>query len=72
MVDRAEVEPRVLDAVEDLVEVARVQLVAQRAGELVARAVDPDGLAVPRGDDAAALVRRLGAGVLDDLVQEPA
>jgi hypothetical protein len=34
--------------------------------------VDRDRLAVTRGDHAAALVRRLGARVLDDLVQEPA
>jgi len=34
--------------------------------------MDGHRLAVARGDDAAALVRRLGPGVLDDLVQEAA
>jgi len=34
--------------------------------------VDRHRLAVTRGDDAAALVRRLGPRVRDDLVQEPA
>jgi hypothetical protein len=34
--------------------------------------MDRHRLAVTRGDDAAALVRRLGPGVRDDLVEEPA
>jgi hypothetical protein len=34
--------------------------------------MDGHGRAVARRDDAAALVRRLGPSVLDDLVQEPA
>ena len=70
VVDHAELEPGVLDLVVDPQLLARVHLVAQRAGGRVARAVDGDRLAVARGDHAAALVGRVGASVLDDLVEE--
>src|SRR3954447_4666398 len=70
VVDRAEVEPGVLDLCLDPVLLHAVDLVAERAGGGVRRAVHGDGLAVAGGDHAAALVRRLGARVGDDLVEE--
>ena len=70
VVDRAELEAGVLDRGLDLVLLHPVDLVAQRAGGGVARAVDGDRLAVAAGDHPAALVGRVGARVGDDVVEQ--
>jgi hypothetical protein len=48
----------------------RVHHVLELALGRVDRAVDGDGLAVTRGDQAAALVGSVGVCVLDDVVEE--
>ena len=70
VVDRPELEPGLLDRVLDLVLLHPVDLVAQRAGGGVARAVHGDRLAVAAGDHPAALVGRVRARVGDDVVEQ--
>jgi len=68
VVDRAEVEPRVLDRHLDPVLLGAVDLVAQRARRSVDGRVDLDRLSIARCDHPAALIRRLRLGVSNDLV----
>ena len=70
MIDRAEIEPVVVDRHLDPVLLGAVDLVAQRAGGGVDGRIDLHRLAVARRDHPAALVRRLGLRVGDDLVVE--
>jgi hypothetical protein len=73
VVDRAELEVVLVDRSPDADQILLVDLEAQRAGELVRRREDLLRAAVAvRRDDAAALVRRLGARVGDDLLVQRA
>src|SRR5215216_4846856 len=70
VVNGAKIQAVVLDGAENPVEVVRIDVVAERTRLGVPRAVHGDGLAVPRGDHAAALVGRVRARVGDDLVEQ--
>ena len=71
VVDHPELEPGVLDLARGSGTAPSPSISYRNGLAAVLRARwTAHGLAVPRGDHAAALVRCLGAGVLDDLVEQ--